>query len=464
MKKMITAAVIGIMWANAYAGTFKSLSDSELAKVDGQALLNFSKDAYAYKTDKNETVNFFKLGLDAEMELNTNIKSLQLGCGGVNGVGNCDIDISNLGLSGLPSGYDANGAPVYANDRASTSAKITNPFIEFAIKNGGQAATREVVGFRFGAAQILGMLTAGTENTANPKDGIQSFSGYMKMAATTGEVNTQQGKFGDSVSEEIKGNLTADILGLKFPREFKSDSKDANNKGITVPSMNVKFNMPETTVIGKRMSVANVTGITANIASIPLAAMAGMTDQQKALFKDDQLLVTFDPILGLAKQAIFKMGEGSQIKDLNMEISFLQSLSMVHNIPLTGTGGYLSLQSEALKWGGTDVQDISQAGWWMSFKDPIQLGYLEAQQQVDISAVLPQVADLVSEFLLDESNRIPTSTNESLGTLFNTPVSKKLVIDLGGYTTINPATIALTSQILKNQAVASNCFGGLKFC
>ncbi len=158
------------------------------------------------------------------------------------------------------------------------------------------------------------------------------------------------------------------------------------------------------------------------------------------------------------------MGEGSDIQNLNMEIAFNQSLSMVHNIPLSGTGGYLSLQSETLKWAGTEVQDTAQKGWWMSFKDPIQLGYLQAKDQVDISAVLPQVANLVSDFLLDENNRITTGTGESLGTLFNTPVVKLLNIDLGNYTQAKPATIALNSQILQNQTVVSNCFGGLKFC
>ncbi len=36
------------------------------------------------------------------MELNANIKKLQLGCGGANGLGACDIDIDHISLSGLP--------------------------------------------------------------------------------------------------------------------------------------------------------------------------------------------------------------------------------------------------------------------------------------------------------------------------------------------------------------------------
>lgn len=460
MKKILVAAVIGGMWVSGNAASFRSLSDAELAKVDGQALLNFSRDAYSYTTSNSESVSFFKLSLDAEMELNTNIKSLQLGCGGVNGAGKCDIDIANLALSGLPSRYDSNGVPVYDNGRASTSAKITNPFIEFAVKNGGQASTREIVGFRLGAAEILGMLTAGTENSRDPSDGIQSFSGYMKMAATQGDVNTKASKFGVTESQEIEGNLHA----LGQDRVFRSDHTNASNTGITVPSINVKFNMPETVVTGKRMTQAKVAGISANIPAIPLAAGENASQAEIDRFKNDQLYVGFDPILGIAKSSLFKMGTGSKISQLNMDISFTQALSMIHNLPLTGTGGYLSLQSEAVKWSGTDREDIAQTGWWMSLKDPVQLGYLQAQEEVDISAVLPQVADLVTAFMKTPEQEVNVGTWEALGSLFNVPVVRTLNIDLATATTANPASISLNSQILKNQQVVSNCFGGLKFC
>lgn len=39
--------------------------------------------------------------------------------------------------------------------RAATSAKISNPFLEFAIKNPNSASTREVVGFRVGAEKLM---------------------------------------------------------------------------------------------------------------------------------------------------------------------------------------------------------------------------------------------------------------------------------------------------------------------
>src|SRR5690606_41321374 len=82
MKKVLIASMIGMVTSGAYS--MQTLTDGEMSLVEGQALLNFSKDNYAYTTSKQERVNFYKLGLDVEMELNTNIKSLQLGCGGIN--------------------------------------------------------------------------------------------------------------------------------------------------------------------------------------------------------------------------------------------------------------------------------------------------------------------------------------------------------------------------------------------
>lgn len=110
-----------------------ALDDEALSAVDAQALLNL-ENAY----DSSQGINFHKLSIEALMELNINIKTLQLGCGGTNNsIGNtngCDIDISNLALSGLNTSLDDKGNPVFSGDRANTSASVSNPFVEFAIK------------------------------------------------------------------------------------------------------------------------------------------------------------------------------------------------------------------------------------------------------------------------------------------------------------------------------------------
>ena len=92
------------------ASTMTVLSEEQMSETVGQALMSLN---YITPTDssnpmkgiltngQSNKIGFYKLGMEAEIELNANIKNLQLGCGGVNGAG-CDIDIKNLSLSGLP--------------------------------------------------------------------------------------------------------------------------------------------------------------------------------------------------------------------------------------------------------------------------------------------------------------------------------------------------------------------------
>ena len=469
MKKLVLKALMVSMFGALTTGhAMTVLSDQELSDVDGQALLNL-QNTY----DGTQGLNFHKMSIQALMELNANIKTLQLGCGGSKGAG-CDIDISNIALSGLTTSLDSLGNPVFdASGRAATSASITNPFLEFAIK-GDSAATREVVGFRVGAEQIVGLLTLGTDNVQNPTDGIKSFSGYMKMAQTQGEAQTEAAKFGLTNDQKISGNLRA----LLQTRRFTSKPGEEGHTGITVPSMRVNFTMPETMVSGSRMTSANVTGIRSSIARIPLAA--GSADKPLPTtvvdvpnWSNDQLYVEFPALidLGLAQlgtHAFFKMLPGSSLDNLNLDITFNQALNMIHNIPLNGTGGYLSLQSQNVKWQGADAADIAQAGWWMSFKDPIQLGYLRTQDKVDISYVLPQVATAITDFLVQPGNLIDVNVVEALAsTLVKEPVQRELNINVGGFTSYNggrPATLTLQNQLLQNQKVTTNCFGSHKFC
>src|SRR5690606_8448378 len=181
-KALLSSMVVGMCVFTPYSFAMTTLNDEELSDVKGQALLSMEVQRGYNQADDLGTnydqsnISFYKLGLEAEMEINTNIKKLQLGCGGINGATGCDIDIDHIALSGNPT----NGA-----DRAATSALITNPFVQFAIKNPNQVSTREVLGFRLSAEKISGLLTMGTENSATP-NGINSFSGYMKTKAANG--------------------------------------------------------------------------------------------------------------------------------------------------------------------------------------------------------------------------------------------------------------------------------------
>lgn len=437
------------------------LSDQDLAQVQGQALLSLTQTNGTSPVDSS-AIGFYKLGAEALIEINANIKRLQLGCGGVNGAGGCDIDIENLSISGLNDGTDASGSPTYSNGRASTSAKITNPFIEFAIKNPTNLSNREVVGFRLGAQEILGMLSLGTENTTNPTDGLRSLSGYLQIAQTTGSVMTAPTKFADSVNEELRP--PARLTTFAGDSEFRTDSTDVENRGITIPSSPATFTLPQTLVRGSRMSSIVINNIPTLAAKIPLAAGSGVAGVGDTVFANDQLRVRLETCLlfGTVCQARYKPSNGSDLTNLNINVTSLtQALNAIHNIPLTGSGGYLSLQKEAVKWNGSNSDDTAQRGWWLSLKDPVQLGVLNVQEQVDISSVLPQVAVLVSEFLGDNPVDPGGST---LNVLSTTPTTSVLKIDLGAATINNPVSIALNSQTFNSQKPASNCYGNLKFC
>ncbi|MFW1859630.1 hypothetical protein [Acinetobacter defluvii] len=162
----------------AQANDFIELSDKELSEVQGQALFNLNK------TDNmSQNLSFFRLGMEAEIALNANIKKLQLGCGGSKGIG-CDIDIDNVALTGITTST-AQGAG------ASTDFILNNPFIEFAISNANSASTRSIEGFRLGALSALGMMSLGSnENTSSLGDdtGINSLSGDIGVRVTNANI------------------------------------------------------------------------------------------------------------------------------------------------------------------------------------------------------------------------------------------------------------------------------------
>lgn len=523
MKLKLLGLMIGVIGASANTFALNELSDAELSQAEGQALMSLS---YLAPTDtknlmRNMTgannVGFYKLGLEAEVELNANIKNLQLGCGGINGDGKCDIDIKNLSISGLntqsvTAAEDAlkEGSPKFNGQRAGTSAILTNPFLEFAIRNPGSAATREVVGFRASAEQISGLLTAGLENyTSANADGIQSLSGFMRIGATNGAVDTAAGLFGkqanfdmnqydNPLAQIIAGRVSIPLFGT---HGIRSIPNHANTTGVIVASMlNVPFQVPEQIVNGVRNSSALVQNVTTRVASIPLAAPTGCSGNTIApgtatpcsAWNNDQLMVGVTPesnpkygaqtcvslIICLLDEAKFKMGAGSRVIGLNMNITFNQSLSMIHNIPLTGTGGYLSLQQIPILWPGSYIHandtaktnlaamtssDIAKPGWWMSFEQPVNLGFLRTTDKVDISSALPQVAKLVTQSLLDNPP-IEVALLDAIGALVNVPITQTLEVDISSYTQANPARITLNDLQLRNQHVAPNCWGNLKFC
>lgn len=455
----------------------EKMADEQLSLISGQALLQMGKTP---GSGISSDLTFYKAGLEAELELNLNIEKLQLGCtsgGAINGQ-NCDIDIRNLGISGSPLSVNPDGTGNWANGRVGSSAILTRPFFEFAIENDESKTLREVVGIRMSGESITGLLTAGTQNHPVPvdDDGIQSLSGFMRIAQTMGEVTTQQGLFGTQPDELISGNLRANALVGNFDRSFTSIHDHPDTEGVTIPGINSGFTVPAFQVNGKRQTRASVSGVSTVIDEIPMnlagCQAAGGTNCV------NQLRVQLSSNILTVSSSKVRLGGNSRLENLHLDATFNQDLSMIHNIPLSGTGMYLGFQKKQIYWPGahigsgtgTDQTDIAQPGWWMSFQDPVDLGYLQGAAPVDISDVFPQVAALVTQNLQQPGQRIELEFGDSLDALTNSLVTppNDVVVNLDSATNPalggNPATITLQNLQLVNQSVSSNCWGSARFC
>ena len=424
---ILITATLGL--TQSYAMT--ALNDEELAEVEGQSLMNLefqqgtnTTDAQG-KTYNQSNIGFYKLALSAELELNANIKKLQLGCGGDNNsirANSCDIDIDHISLSGLPD--DAN----YTSDqRAATSALITNPFIQFAIKNPTSAATREVLGFRVSAEKIKGLMTLGTENTSTP-NGINTFSGYMKTKTASGTAVTEARTmtYADT-GLQIKGKVTGTILFIPTTLDYTSD-----NYNLTLSSTTAPFTINSTIVSGTRMKDVTLKG-------------SGTVGQ---INFSGPLTATVLGGVPLNKQVT------GNITGLKTDITVNQSLGLIHALYLNNPAS-LSLQSQDILWTGAAVG--ANKGWWLAMEDEVELGSLSPTTKVAITnEVLKQTIAGINKDLTEH----PRPCGDLL---FQCALGSDLAV---GNVPMNSTTLdfPLTNLSLQGQNFRSNCYGGLKFC
>jgi hypothetical protein len=129
--------------ATLHAGTacaqLRPLSEQELSAHHGQGFLVLNNSSYG-------GFDFTRLALGADVTLNANFRNIRLGeysYAPRNGTG-ADIDMPLLQF-GRSDGTEAQRL-----------VQISNPYLEFVYRNAANAATREVVGIRFGFESISG--------------------------------------------------------------------------------------------------------------------------------------------------------------------------------------------------------------------------------------------------------------------------------------------------------------------
>ncbi|MGB9040162.1 MAG: hypothetical protein WCC23_16865 [Acinetobacter calcoaceticus] len=416
-----------LCFSSAYAAsTLVPMSDSELSATRGQALMGMSYIAptdSASNSSSNGNMGFYRLALDAQLEINANIRRLQLGCGGVNGAGACDIDIDYLSLSG-------GTVDSTSTERASSSAVITNPFLEFAVKNPDSASTREIQGFRLSAKSLSGLLTFGLEN-GDASSGINSLSGYMVTKPTGGTVTTNPyyGITQDETGTAITGR--AEFIGSIATLPFTSTAYNLN-----LGAGSGTLSMGQQIITGKRINTANLNA-TARVGGI---SVTGTLDATASV------LGIPVPISGDVTGAV---------NNLDVNVAIKQSLGYFHAAQLNGSAGYLSVQGVNILW--PEAASTAQTGWWLELTNPIDIGQITPTGNVDIAlATITDALGQVSSYL--ETHPVKCGALAINCLAGNLPIG---TVDLTGKT---PASMALTNVVLQKQSFSANCYGSLKFC
>lgn len=176
------------------------LEDNELAEVTGQSLLVADYIAPSGASGSATDFHYYRMGLDALVELNMNIDKLQLGCGGYNEAvrpNSCDIDMDYVRFMGRYDGVGNNpnqptGAGK-AGDPVTSDFEMMRPYFEIAVRDigGGQ---REIAGFKVSAEYAngffgVGSYEGGVHTGINSLSGAMNvfLSGYAKFSSTFGD-------------------------------------------------------------------------------------------------------------------------------------------------------------------------------------------------------------------------------------------------------------------------------------
>ena len=135
----IAALLAGLAAAAPAQAQLRPLDDQELSETRGQGLL-------AMSNSRLGEFDFTRIAFDADIALSANFRNTRLGeyrYAGRNGLG-ADIDMPLLQFGRSDAG------------EAQRLVQVSNPYFEVVYRVGADAATREVVGMRFGFDGISG--------------------------------------------------------------------------------------------------------------------------------------------------------------------------------------------------------------------------------------------------------------------------------------------------------------------
>lgn len=407
------------------------LTDEEMAEISGQASL-LSIDKYDYGVN-----NFYQVKVNSEVETSVNIDHLLL----EDSSGVAQIDITDLSIGGG------------VNNQASV-ATLTNPFVEFAFAGSiddTDARTREIIGVRFGADEMTGIMSFGTQHPTNPDldTGISVISGYMQTNGLSGNANTLAF---DSDNDAATYSLTA---GLRVIGLFDGNMiiPDAH---VQFPSQSANFTTAPVTVNGSYQTNADIVTDIITLDGISYTAEGPGT-----------ATVCIPLIFGCGNVVLNPNVQASGTIDNVKARGFItQDLKTIHNISVND-GFYLSAQNREVDWRGSEADDKAQAGWWMGFNGQVQIAPLNLDSvALPSSTVVAILAEVSTEL---QNNPVSLGLGDVIGG-FTGNVAKTINVTLpndneGGGGTQNVAPLVLTNQLLgPSQAPIVNCWNGAIGC
>jgi hypothetical protein len=204
MSKTIPSLLLLPLLASGANAELRPISDQQMSEVTGQAFVSVDRQ---YHPDANDNTAYTRVNLGMDIDIQTNVDVLELGRYEREGEkpGASDVYIEDFAL-----GYINNQAYFDANPKAPRQRKpdgsayaegeivpfsIQNPFLEFAFDEN----TDEVVGFRLGFGESMGVLSG-------------------KIETLTGNVNVDIIDRGRGLSEaNSSGNLFDQLIVLLTP-------------------------------------------------------------------------------------------------------------------------------------------------------------------------------------------------------------------------------------------------------
>jgi hypothetical protein len=395
------------------------LSDQDMRQTSAQALLNLSYVAPSGASGSVTDFGFYKLGVQAKLDLNANIRSLRLGC---DILGACDIDgtevsfgcVTNVSGVCIPvSGTNSN--TTVSSTAARTGMRdftLTNPFIQLAIKN--------------------------------PDSSLASFSGFLTaqanltiQAGTDIAVTCKAPTLCPNAAGQSEFTNAAGYLGLNDKTVLATGLVNAKYSDLTIDYQGVSRTGLSVLVAGKRQNQAKISGL--QLGSLVDQLAYGSTDPTTPN-NDLALQVNRNQLSGLAGFLVPAFITNSLLPVLRdtVALDIKQQLATGLGVDPTEAGLQERLNAYELPYNVSNLHEaeLDTNLFGLSFqKTDVQYPEYSAAVSSGWSLFLPNA------FTLDINQGLPTLVNN-----------------------IVRNTNARDGNILSLQPANVNCYGTLTFC